>query len=233
MKVRRIALVCVVLVVLLAVAVPALGYNGLYTYYFTGVSSSQTSGSFSVYFEMPEKSVGSVTSSNSAVVAFWGDTFLGMTHFNILPYYAISDTYSGTVDYEVEVPCGEQVKFELYFFMSGLMDTAYATVDCGAKPDAVIRPAGCGALDGEPGAVVGQVVAETIALWAPKADAVTHSPAIVLKPGQTLWVYGVDSTGMFQKVSLGCTYLWVPVGSMGPNPDKVWNNAGLPGQEVK
>ncbi|MBN1680840.1 MAG: hypothetical protein JW966_11155 [Anaerolineae bacterium] len=101
------------------------------------------------------------------------------------------------------------------------------------KDPPILRPVGCDALGGEPGAVVGQVGVETIALWGPKADAVTHNPVITLKPGQTLWVYGVDSTGMFQKVSLGCTYLWVPVGTMGPNPDAVWNNAGMPGRIVK
>ncbi|MBN1681215.1 MAG: hypothetical protein JW966_13090 [Anaerolineae bacterium] len=229
MKFRYVALVCVILAALLATTASASGFVA--NYHFTGVSSSQTSGGFSVVLEGVEKTETGLK-YDSWVVASWENYFLGETAFSIMPTYAMSYSHSGTVDYEMEVACGAQVKFELYYF-GGLVDTAYATVECGAKPDAVLRPAGCGALDGEPGAVVGQVGVETIALWAPKADAVTHSPAIVLKPGQTLWVYGVDSTGMFQKISLGCTYLWVPVGSMGPNPDAVWNNAGLPGGEVK
>lgn len=49
-----------------------------------------------------------------------------------------------------------------------------------------------------------------------------------MQPGQTLWVFGVDSTGMYYKVLLSGQSFWVPVSSMGPNFDEVWNGAPLP-----
>ena len=74
-------------------------------------------------------------------------------------------------------------------------------------------------------AVVGAFVVDTVAYFAPQADAATE---IVIEAGKTMWVYGVDESGMYYKVMLSGKYFWVPVGTLGPNYDEVWNGAPLP-----
>jgi hypothetical protein len=75
-------------------------------------------------------------------------------------------------------------------------------------------------------AVVGRVLSTTPAYWAPGkvAPGVTINPFIT----PTLWVLGVDESGEFYKVLLACQYLWLPVDTMGPNPDSVWQGRLLP-----
>ncbi len=75
------------------------------------------------------------------------------------------------------------------------------------------------------GAVVGSFVATTALYTAPSADAAT---SLSMQAGQTLWVYGVDASGKYYQVQLAGQLLWVPVGTMGPNYDAVWNGKPLP-----
>lgn len=79
------------------------------------------------------------------------------------------------------------------------------------------------------GSVVGLFVATTPAYFAPQAGATTET---VIEAGKTLWVLGVDASGNFYKVLISGQYFWVPVGTMGPNFDEVWNGAPLPTQTV-
>lgn len=74
-------------------------------------------------------------------------------------------------------------------------------------------------------AVVGAVVSDTVVYFAPQADAATD---IVIEAGKTLWVYGVDASGAYYQVMLSGKLFWVPVGTMGPNYDDVWNGTPLP-----
>ena len=83
-------------------------------------------------------------------------------------------------------------------------------------PDDVAMPAG---------SVVGAFVATTPLYRAPQADATT---TYVMDAGKTLWVLGVDASGMYYKVILAGGYYWVPVSTMGPNYDAVWNGTPLP-----
>ncbi len=85
-----------------------------------------------------------------------------------------------------------------------------------AGPDQVAIPSG---------AVVGSFVATTALYTAPSADAAT---TFVMNAGQTLWVYGVDASGQYYQVQLAGQLLWVPVSTMGPNYDAVWNGTPLP-----
>lgn len=102
-------------------------------------------------------------------------------------------------------------------------------------------PGGCLAIDdfsapglGGPGpdmvtlpetAAVGTFVASTPAFWAPDPGAGT---GVVFEAGKTIWVLGTDDSGHYYKVVLSGIYLWVPVESLGPNYDEVWNGAPLP-----
>ncbi len=76
-----------------------------------------------------------------------------------------------------------------------------------------------------PEAVVGMFLADTPVYYAPQADAVT---TIVMEAGKTVWVYGVDSSGQYYQAMIAGHFFWVPVSTMGPNPDTVWNNTPLP-----
>lgn len=75
------------------------------------------------------------------------------------------------------------------------------------------------------GSVVGAFVTTTPAYYAPRANAETDT---VIEAAKTLWVLGVDASGNYYKVVLAGTYLWVPVETMGPNYDEVWNGTPLP-----
>jgi len=74
-------------------------------------------------------------------------------------------------------------------------------------------------------AVVGTFVANAPLLFSPDANAATDNMMTI---GQTLWVLGVDGSGQYYQVLLSGGEYWVPVGSMGPNFDDVWNGTPLP-----
>ena len=74
-------------------------------------------------------------------------------------------------------------------------------------------------------AVVGSFVTTTPIYFEPRADAAT---ATVMEAGKTAYVYGVDASGGFYKVMLSGQFFWVPVNTMGPNFDSVWNGRPLP-----
>ncbi len=78
-------------------------------------------------------------------------------------------------------------------------------------------------------AVVGSFVTTTPAYFAPESDAATN---IVLAAGKTLWVFGVDESGGFYKVMIAGKFFWVPVETMGPNFDEVWQGHSLPTNTV-
>jgi len=57
--------------------------------------------------------------------------------------------------------------------------------------------------------------------------------SFMMQAGQSLWVFGVDASGMYYKVLLSGQFYWVPVSSMGPTYDDVWNGTPLPATVVK
>jgi hypothetical protein len=74
-------------------------------------------------------------------------------------------------------------------------------------------------------AVVGAFVADANVYWAP---GMLTAPLATIGARNTAWVLGVDATGQYYKIVWVCQLLWVPVGTMGPNFDQVWNGKPLP-----
>jgi hypothetical protein len=74
-------------------------------------------------------------------------------------------------------------------------------------------------------AAVGTFLDWTMLLGSPTPGGVSE---YWMAPGQTLYVFGLDSTGQFYQVLLSGDLYWVPVTSMGPNYDRVWNGTPLP-----
>ena len=75
------------------------------------------------------------------------------------------------------------------------------------------------------GSVVGAFVDNAQIFGTPSADAGTD---LVLEMGKTAWVTGMDSTGAYYQIIWSCDTVWVPVGTLGPNYDEVWNGTPLP-----
>ncbi|NDJ75230.1 MAG: hypothetical protein GYB65_03135, partial [Chloroflexi bacterium] len=89
-------------------------------------------------------------------------------------------------------------------------------------------PPGCDAFIQFPdGAVVGQFMTSTLVYWGPDADMLVE-PLMTLEAGTTAWVLGMDASGGFYQILWQCGTLWVPVDSIGPNPDATWNGTALP-----
>ncbi len=85
---------------------------------------------------------------------------------------------------------------------------------------------GCDVLMDIPAAAVGGAfVADALIYYAP---GMLVDPQMTIQAGNTAWVLGVDASGAYYKIVWGCQYLWVPVSTMGPNFDKVWNGTPLP-----
>jgi hypothetical protein len=88
---------------------------------------------------------------------------------------------------------------------------------------------GCG-LPIPEGSVVGAFVSSAPVFWEPGKEAV---PPLTIEASKTAWVLGVDATLAYYKIIWACQYLWVPVGTMGPNNDTLWNGKALPVTVVK
>lgn len=100
-----------------------------------------------------------------------------------------------------------------------------ATGTCAGLPSCAQVP-GCDMLINiPPTAVGGAFVADALAYWKP---GMLVEPHTTIQAGKTAWVLGVDASGAYYKIIWGCQYLWVPVSTMGPNFDAVWNGAPLP-----
>jgi hypothetical protein len=79
-------------------------------------------------------------------------------------------------------------------------------------------------------AVVGSFVVTTAGYGEPNFGSPSN---FVMEAGKTVWVFGVDATGNFYKVMLSGRFFWVPVETMGPNYDAVWNGRPLPTEVVE
>lgn len=72
-------------------------------------------------------------------------------------------------------------------------------------------------------AVGGTFVVDAQTYWKPGEPTDT-----VIAAGNSAKVIGVDASGQYYKIAWGCDFLWVPVNTIGPNFDAVWNGAPLP-----
>jgi hypothetical protein len=74
-------------------------------------------------------------------------------------------------------------------------------------------------------AVGGTFVANAPVYWKPGQ---LTSPLVTIAAGNSARVLGLDASGQYYKIIWVCDFVWVPVGTLGPNYDAVWNGAPLP-----
>lgn len=74
---------------------------------------------------------------------------------------------------------------------------------------------------------VGTFVAPAVAYWAPEEGKLVQPP-LYFEPGETLWVFGMDSTRQYYKVVIDVVYLWVKQDTLGPTYDSTWGGMPLP-----
>lgn len=74
-------------------------------------------------------------------------------------------------------------------------------------------------------AAVGKFIDYAPTYWSPGQ---LTSPLVTLGAGKSALVLGTDESGAYYKIYWGCSILWVPVDSMGPNYDAVWQGWPLP-----
>ncbi len=74
-------------------------------------------------------------------------------------------------------------------------------------------------------AVGGTFVADAPTYWAPGQ---LTNPLVTITAGNSARVTGMDASGQYYQIIWVCDFLWVPVGTLGPNYDAVWNGAPLP-----
>lgn len=80
------------------------------------------------------------------------------------------------------------------------------------------------------GAVVGALPESQLAYYAP--GLATGNPRVFLNPG-TYWIVDVAVEEGFYQILLACNLLWVPIDSMRPNYDEVWQGRPLPTISLK
>jgi len=74
-------------------------------------------------------------------------------------------------------------------------------------------------------AVSGTFLTTAEIYWAPGE---LVNPMTYIEAGKSYWVAGQDETGMYRKVLIACTWVWVRAETVGPNFDEVWNGTPLP-----
>ncbi|MCD4686198.1 MAG: hypothetical protein K8S97_09700 [Anaerolineae bacterium] len=117
--------------------------------------------------------------------------------------------------------------WEGYYAHSGTFDEVHVNANCMALDHLSTHgTAGCDVNIPIPaGSVVGTFTADAATYWSPGN---LTDPIVTISAGNTAWVLGLDASGAYYKIVWVCDYLWVPVSSMGPNYDAVWNGAPLP-----
>lgn len=160
-----------------------------------------------------------------------GSQVFGAFQENIAGTYPVTfafrlDTYvNGTLVYQstLSVSCGADSASIAPTLTNAVVSSSTPSSSSSSSvpgPDMVMLPSG---------SVVGSFVTTTPAYFAPRTDAIT---SITIAAGKTLWVLGVDSSGDFYKVVMAGRYFWVPVETMGPNFDNVWQGRPLPTTEI-
>jgi len=136
-----------------------------------------------------------------------------------------SSPYPGTLAYTFPA---DRVVYGLEWYIVADVSAVTWEVDCVAGPppgkEEVVP--GCDVAFPIPSeAVVGAFVADAPTYYEPGK---LIEPPVTITAGNTAWVLGMDASGMYYKIVWVCQYLWVPVSSMGPNYDAVWNGTPLP-----
>jgi len=114
-----------------------------------------------------------------------------------------------------------------YYFTFG--DEGLVHIEASCTGNAAVP--GCDVLMALPStSVVGAFVSDALLYAEP---GVATYPELTLATGKTAWVLGMDKTGQYYKILWVCNYLWVKVGTMGPNYDAVWQGRPLPTNVVE
>jgi hypothetical protein len=153
------------------------------------------------------------------------------------PYYRVNGVGPGLPSAAVGIPSATWVTITWVIYGPGAWDGLYLEYANG--PSAVAwtfstypltasgTAAGCDALVPLPEtAVVGTITDNAAVFGSPDAGAITNT---VLTIGKTFWMDGLDSSGVYRKTLISCTWAWVEAAKTGPNFDKVWNGTPLPG----
>jgi hypothetical protein len=91
--------------------------------------------------------------------------------------------------------------------------------------------AGCDGLVNIPSqAMMGLFTADAPVYWAPETGAGT---GLTVNAGKTYRVTGQDATGQFRQIILECQFVWVPLNTVGPDPEPLWGGKPLPTTVVK
>ncbi len=128
-------------------------------------------------------------------------------------YAAVAPSTDAEYQSVLVFECGTGTLISLVSGPYSAMSTASAS---GPGPDMVYIPEY---------AVVGSFTASTPLYFDDNANAATST---VMEAGKTLWVFGINAEGTYYQVLLNGVNYWVPVGTMGPNYDEVWNGTPLP-----
>ncbi len=153
-------------------------------------------------------------------------TPLGEEYFD---YAGSGVLYEGTITYS-QRPVGD-VTLTLWIAPVGVsalhpgqIDGYYFAVDSVTIPAQC--DAGCDTLIAIPSqAVMGQFVSDALLYYTPGQLIV---PNLTVPAGKTYLVIGQDASGQFRKILLQCQFVWVPLNSVGPDPEPLWNNKPLP-----
>jgi hypothetical protein len=110
-------------------------------------------------------------------------------------------------------------------FTGGVSYVSTLTWDC-TTGETIVEGPGCDLLlPIPPTAVGGTFVADAPVYWKPGQ---LTSPLVTIAAGNSARVLGLDASGQYYKIIWVCDFVWVPVGTLGPNYDAVWNGAPLP-----
>ena len=154
-----------------------------------------------------------------------------------IAYSAIYDSGKAVAYDVIHLDTGETKTVSLYAFVSpsglvGISSTNGATID--SFDFGPVGDAKCAAASAAPGpdmvpipsdAAMGTFTTTTALYATPNAEAAT---SYMMDAGQSLWVFGLDSSGAFYQVLLSGQTYWVPVGSIGPTFSPPWDGAPLP-----
>lgn len=158
-----------------------------------------------------------------------GTTLFTLSYSNSLGSYA--GGIIGTTPWTTP-PAYNPITWELWSLSGNGLNTQLdvrAIGECAGLP--YLPVAGCDLMmPVPPTAVGGTFVASAPVYWAPGK---LTDPVLTIPVGSTARVIGVDASGDYYKIVWSCDFLWVPVETVGPNYDNVWNGKPLPTDVVE
>ncbi|MCD4686072.1 MAG: hypothetical protein K8S97_09070 [Anaerolineae bacterium] len=175
-------------------------------------------GEYSISYEMvyPE----SINGSPDVTIMIEGEGYITESAELFYP----DGTPASTTHYYAECPSGEA-------HATFAHTTQHSPVPRASAVQEEVPVPGCDATLNIPSTAVGGVfVADAPIYWAPGQ---LTSPLVTINAGSTARVIGVDYSEAYYQILWHCQLLWVPVDTIAPNPDAVWNDHALPARIVE